>query len=126
MALPAHILIADDDAGVRRLIELALRKDRYRLTMTANGARALAAIQADRPDLIIADLMMPEMTGLELLATLKSSPTLKHIPVIVVTAAGQQAHVEEARRLGAATCVLKPFAQGEFLATIRALLNQAQ
>jgi CheY-like chemotaxis protein len=120
--LPAHIVIADDDAGVRRLIELALRKDRHRLTMAVNGWRALEAIQADRPDLIIADLMMPEMSGLELLATLKSSPLLAGIPVIVVTAAGQQAHVEAARRMGAAACVLKPIAQGEFVATIRAAL----
>lgn len=120
--MPAHIVIADDDAGVRRLIELALRKDRHRLTMAVNGLRALEEIQADRPDLIIADLMMPEMSGLELLATLKSSPLLEAIPVIVVTAAGQQAHVEEARRMGATACVLKPFAQGEFLATIRTAL----
>jgi hypothetical protein len=115
-------VIADDDAGVRRLIELALRKGGYRLTLAPNGVSALAHIRADRPNLVVSDLMMPDMSGLELLATLKSTPGLERIPVIIVTAAGQQAQVEEATRMGAVACVLKPFAQGEFLATIRAIL----
>ena len=123
--MPAHILVADDDPSVRRLIELVLRKGGYRLTLVINGARALAQIQTDPPDLVVCDLNMPEMDGFELLRALKANPGLAQIPVIVVAAAGQQADLEEALRLGAAQCVYKPFAQAQFLETVRATLAAA-
>jgi chemosensory pili system protein ChpA (sensor histidine kinase/response regulator) len=118
----ARILIADDDASVRRLLELMLRKGHYQLAMAPNGFKALEYMQNERPDIVICDLMMPEMDGFEVLRAAKADAKLAHIPIIVVTAAGQQAHVEEALRLGAAACVLKPFAQAHFLETVRAAL----
>jgi CheY-like chemotaxis protein len=123
--MPAHILVADDDPSVRRLIELVLRKGGYRLTLVTNGVRALAEIEAGPPNLVVCDLNMPEMDGFQLLTALKANPRLAHIPVIVVTAAGQQADLEEALRLGAAQCVYKPFAQAQFLETVRAILAAA-
>lgn len=119
---PAHILIADDDASVRRLIELVLRKDGYRLTMAANGWQALELLQTETPDLLISDLNMPDLDGFQLLTALKAAPGLARLPVIVVTAAGQPGQEAEALRLGAAACVLKPFAQAQFLALVRGLL----
>ncbi|MBP7691112.1 MAG: response regulator [Anaerolineales bacterium] len=119
---PAHILIADDDASVRRLIELVLRKDGYRLTMAANGWQALELLQTETPDLLISDLNMPDLDGFQLLTALKATPGLARLPVIVVTAAGQPGQEAEALRLGAAACVLKPFAQAQFLALVRGLL----
>jgi CheY-like chemotaxis protein len=119
---PARILIADDDASIRRLIELVLRKDGYRLTFVANGLRALEHLQAETPDLVICDLNMPDLDGFQLLAALKEAPGLARIPVIVVTAAGQPAQEVEALRLGAAACVLKPFAQTQFQALVRETL----
>ncbi len=120
--MSTRILIADDDASVRRLIELMLRKGQYRLAMVANGFKALEQMRHEPPDLVICDLMMPEMDGFQVLQAAKAQASLAHIPIIVVTAAGQQTHVEEALRLGAAACVFKPFAQAHFLETVRAAL----
>ncbi|MBL8055251.1 MAG: response regulator [Anaerolineales bacterium] len=117
-----HILIADDDASVRRLIELVLRREGYRLSLVANGLSALERLQAESPDLVICDLNMPDLDGFELIATLKATPGLARIPVIVVTAAGQPGQEAEALRLGAAACVLKPFAQTHFQALVRETL----
>lgn len=121
-----HILIADDDASVRRLIELVLRKENYRLTLVANGLQALELLQAERPDLVICDLNMPEVDGFQLLEVLKGTPGLAQLPVVVVTAAGQPAQETEALRLGAAACVLKPFAQAQFVALVRGFLAGAR
>jgi chemosensory pili system protein ChpA (sensor histidine kinase/response regulator) len=117
-----HILIADDDASVRRLIELVLRKDGYRLTLAANGLNALERLQSETPDLVICDLNMPDLDGFQLIAALQATPGLARIPVIVVTAAGQPAQAAEALRLGAAACVLKPFAQTQFQTLVRETL----
>lgn len=120
---PAHILIIDDDAGIRRLIELTLRKGGYRFSMAANGLRALEQIQTEMPDLVICDLMMPEMDGFELLATVKASAALAHIPIVVITAVGQQTYVERALKLGATACLFKPFAQAELLSVVKNALT---
>lgn len=114
-----RILIADDDASVRRLIELVLRKSGYRLTFVANGLHALEHLQAETPDLVICDLHMPEMSGFDLLSAIQRTPGLARLPVIVVTAAGQPKDVERALKLGAAACVFKPFAQAQFQALVR-------
>lgn len=122
-SLAPHILIADDDAAVRRLIQLVLRKDGYRLTLVANGLQALEVLQAETADLVICDLNMPDLDGFQLIAAIKATPGLAAIPVVVVTAAGQPAQEAEARRLGAAACVLKPFAQAQFQALVRGFLT---
>jgi CheY-like chemotaxis protein len=119
----AHLLIADDDASVRRLIELVLRKDGYRLTMVADGARALEVLQSQTLDLVICDLHMPEVDGFQLLEAVKAAPALARIPIIIVTAAGQPADVEKARGLGASACLPKPFAQAPFQSLVRDLLR---
>lgn len=117
-----RILIADDDASVRRLIELVLRKDGYRLTFAADGLQALEHLQSQTPDLVICDLHMPEVDGFQLLAALQRAPGLARLPVIIVTAAGQPADVDRARQLGAAACVYKPFAQAHFQTLVRETL----
>jgi len=122
-ANPPHVVIIDDDPAVRRLIELTLRKGGFRFSMAANGLRALEHIQTEPPDLIICDLMMPDMDGFQFLSAIKSIPMLASIPVIVVTAAGQQLYVEKALRLGAAACLFKPFSQVEFFATVQKALG---
>lgn len=120
---PPRILIVDDDASIRRLIEITLRKAGYRYSMANNGLRAIEIMETETPDLVICDLMMPEVDGFQLLQMVKSSPTLARIPIVIVTAGGQPAHVERVLRLGAAACLFKPFATAEFLATIERVLS---
>ena len=81
--------------------------------------------RADRPDLIITDLMMPQLNGLQLLHALKAEPDLADIPVILITGAGQQNQIDLALALGATTCLYKPFAQAQFVAAVRAALGDA-
>jgi CheY-like chemotaxis protein len=117
-----HVLIVDDDPSIRRLIELTLRKAGYRYSLAANGLRAIELMEAEPPDLVICDLMMPEVDGFQLLMIVKSTATLAHIPVVIITAGGQQHQVERALRLGAVACLFKPFSTHEFLSTLEKAL----
>lgn len=119
-----RIVVVDDDASIRRLIELILLRAGYRLALVANAPDALAEITAEPADLVITDLMMPDMSGLDLLRALRADPQQADVPVIVLTAVGQPSQVDAARSLGAFECVLKPFGQAHFLATVRAALEQ--
>jgi CheY-like chemotaxis protein len=123
--VPPHILIADDDFALRRLLTLMLEGGGYRVTTAANGLQALEQIEAEPPDLLCCDLMMPGMHGFDVLRALKANPRLAHIPVVIITAAGQEAEVRTALELGAARCVLKPFARAHILNVIREVLPAA-
>jgi CheY-like chemotaxis protein len=120
-----HVLIVDDDPAIRRLIELTLRKGGYRYSLAANGLRAIELMEAEPPDVVVCDLMMPEVDGFQLLMMVKGAPTLARIPVIIITAGGQQHQVERALKLGAAACLFKPFSTHEFLSTIQKALDSA-
>ncbi|MBI3244155.1 MAG: response regulator [Chloroflexi bacterium] len=117
-----HILIADDEVMIRRLLTLILESDGYRVTAVVDGTQMIPAMEADKPDLVISDIMMPIMDGLAVLEELKEKPHLADVPVIIVTAAGSPAYVEEALALGAARCIFKPFAKAEILDVVHQFL----
>lgn len=121
--MPPHILIADDDVALRRLLTLMLESGGYRVTTANNGTQAIAQMEAEQPDLLCCDLMMPDLHGFEVLKTVKSRPDLAHIPVIIITAAGQETEVKRALELGATRYVLKPFATAHILGVIREVLS---
>jgi CheY-like chemotaxis protein len=123
MSASRHIVVIDDDPSIRRLIELILRHEGHRLSLFGTALDILQRARADRPDLIITDLMMPHLNGLQLLHALKAEPDLADIPVILITGAGQQNQVDLALALGAATCLYKPFAQAKFVAAVRSALG---
>jgi CheY-like chemotaxis protein len=120
--MPPHILVADDDAALRRLLTLMLESGGYRVSTASSGRQAIAQMEAGRPDLLCCDLMMPDLHGFEVLKALKARPHLAHIPVVVITAAGQEIEVKRALELGAARYVLKPFATAHILSVIREVL----
>ncbi|MDQ3279967.1 MAG: response regulator [Acidobacteriota bacterium] len=82
------ILVVDDDPGIRRLIVSTLRRDGYTLTEAQNGQEALDAMRQGNEDLVLLDLMMPHVSGWDVLRIRKTAPELRRIPVIVITAAG--------------------------------------
>lgn len=123
--MPPHILIADDDVALRRLLTLMLESGGYRVSTASNGTQAIEQVEAERPDLLCCDLMMPDLHGFEVLTALKARPHLAHIPVIVITAAGQETEVKRALEPGAARYVLKPFATAHILNVIREVLASA-
>jgi CheY-like chemotaxis protein len=120
--MPYRILIADDELIIRRLLTVILEPGGYVVATAGDGAEALAKAQADPPDLMILDLMMPETTGLEVLAALRQDPRFKKLPVVVATAAGSQTYIDRALELGATRCIMKPFMKAEVLQLLKELL----
>lgn len=101
------ILVADDQPGVRRLIQEVFREDGYRVVTAANGQEAVALARAELPALVLLDMKMPVMDGMEALRALKISQPKTLI--IMMTAVGEGAWVQEAIGAGAHTCIAKPF-----------------
>lgn len=101
------ILVVDDQLGVRRLIQEVFREIGYRVAAAAHGQEAIALAAAEQPALVLLDMKMPVMDGLETLRALKGSyPSL---PVFMMTAVGDGDRVSEALSSGAETCINKPF-----------------
>lgn len=102
-----HLVIADDEADIRRLITFLLRS--YDFAEAQNGKRALELIREVQPDLVLLDVMMPEMTGLEVLDAVRRNPLTASIPVILLSAKGQAAEIERGLQNGATRYLVKPF-----------------
>lgn len=116
------ILIVDDEPGLRELVRLNLEHDGYQVLQAEHGVRALEMVRNDQPDLIILDIMMPEMDGIEVCRQLR---TFSQIPVIMLTAKVQSKDIITGLDSGADDYLLKPFSVEELSARIRALLRRA-
>lgn len=112
---PARILVVDDVALMRSLLAKALAKAGYQVSEARHGQEALRLAARDIPDLIILDIMMPVMSGLECLRGLKTVSRLRDIPVLMCTALREKAQVLEAMQGGAADYIVKPFKIGAVL-----------
>jgi PAS domain S-box-containing protein len=119
------VLLADDNADMRRYVEQLLSGTGYVVDAVADGAEALAAARQRKPDLILSDVMMPQLDGFGLLARLREDEALKEIPVILLSArAGEEAKVE-GLRAGADDYLIKPFSARELLARVETNLKLA-
>jgi len=118
------IVLAEDEPQIARLIEFKLKKEGYEVTWKENGEEALKAIKADKPDLILLDVMMPVMDGYEVLRRLKEDESLKNIPVIMLTARAQERDVVKGIDLGAEDYITKPFHPAELLARVKRILGK--
>ena len=113
------VLIADDEPHMLRVAELSLRKGGFEILLARDGRQAVETALSEKPDLVILDVMMPEVDGFEALRQLKSMPETANIPVIILTARGQIAARQEAVSAGAAFYVTKPFSPTQLLAEAR-------
>jgi len=118
------IVLAEDEPQIARLIEFKLKKEGYDVTWRKNGEEALKAIKADKPDLILLDIMMPVMDGYEVLRRLKEDENLGDIPVIMLTARAQEKDVVKGIDLGAEDYITKPFHPAELLARVKRILGR--
>jgi DNA-binding response OmpR family regulator len=120
----AKILIAEDERDIRDLITFTLRFAGHEVVATSNGEEAFLKTQEVKPDLILMDVRMPRMTGYEACKKLKEIDELKRIPVIFLSAKGQEAEVQAGLEAGAVEYILKPFAPDHLTARVDALLER--
>lgn len=120
------IILAEDEPQIARLIEFKLKKEGYEVTWKENGEEALKAIRADKPDLILLDVMMPVMDGYEVLRRLKEDENLKSIPVVMLTARAQEKDVVKGIDMGAEDYITKPFHPAELLARVKRILGKSR
>ena len=119
-ALGRRILVVDDDADIRALANKALTQDGHTVSEAASGREALALIASKVPDLLVLDLLMPEQGGLEILQILRSKPETAMLPVVVLTAMGDEINTRSGFALGATDYVTKPFSIPQLAARVRA------
>ncbi len=105
----ARILLVEDEASLRRLIGYALESKGYEVLVAVDGRQGLDMARSESPDLILLDMVMPEMSGMEVLSALKKDARLKDIPVLIVTASAQKKDAEKTISMGAAGYLIKPF-----------------
>lgn len=121
----SRILIADDDPLLRALLVHRLSADGYQMLTAEDGGEALAAIEEQRPDLIVLDALMPVMDGFEVLRRIKAGG-LTDAPVIMLTALKREQDIVGALQLGAADYLIKPFIPDELTQRVRRLLRSAE
>ncbi|MCI0330950.1 MAG: response regulator transcription factor [candidate division Zixibacteria bacterium] len=124
MAGEKVILVVEDDADIRQLLWHYLEKEKYRLTLAKDGEEGLAQAEAHPPDLIILDLMLPRQDGLSVLKELRRREATATVPVLILTAKGDEADRIVGLELGADDYVTKPFSPREVAARVKALLRR--
>lgn len=118
------IVLAEDEPRLARLVEFKLKKEGYQVICKGNGEEALEAIKAEKPDLILLDVMMLVMDGYEVLRRVKEDESLKNIPVVMLTARTQERDVVKGIDLGADDYITKPFHPAELLARVKRILGK--
>ena len=121
-----NILLVEDEADLLELLKYNLDREGYRVDTADTGEKALKRVRVERPDLILLDLMLPAMDGLEVCRSLKSSPDTAGIPIIMLTAKGEEADVVRGLEQGADDYVTKPFSPRILLARVKAVLRRAE
>lgn len=123
--MTTKILIAEDDPDIRELIVLTLQFNGYQVTSAEDGQMAVELAPTDSFDLILMDVRMPRMTGYEACEALKLNEATRNIPVIFLSAKGQETEIETGLSVGATDYVLKPFAPDQLIGKIKKVLSQA-
>lgn len=117
------VLVVDDEEDVVRLLTFRLEKEGFQAISCADGQTALRIAEEDKPDLIVLDIMMPLMDGMEVLRQIRSRRTTSRIPVIMLTAKTASVTVDEARQLWVSDYVMKPFDPEKLVARVKKALR---
>lgn len=121
---PASILVVDDDPDLRELVSSRLWRAGYAITTAPDGDSALAAIAAEKPDLVVLDVMMPGRSGLDVCRELRADPGTADLPILILTARTHTAFVVEGFAAGANHYMTKPFSPRELVDRVQALLTR--
>jgi CheY-like chemotaxis protein len=120
--MPQKLLLADDSVTIQRVIELTFADEDVQLTAVGDGKLAIESIEADPPDIVLADVGMPEKDGYEVAAYIKNNPRLAHIPVLLLTGAFEPVDEERARAAGCDGVLAKPFEPQMVITRVKELL----
>lgn len=121
------VCIVEDESDLAHILEFNLQNEGYQTRIAATGADALKLVQANPlPDIVLLDLMLPDMTGIEVCRVLKQDRATAHIPIIMVTAKGEEIDRIVGFEMGADDYVVKPYSVRELLLRVRALLKRVQ
>ncbi|UCC63092.1 MAG: response regulator [Anaerolineae bacterium] len=119
------ILVAEDDKDIRELIFFTLRLAGYDVWTASDGVEAIELAQEILPDLILMDVRMPRMTGYAACEIIKQKESLQDIPIVFLSAKGQEAEIQQGIDVGAEAYILKPFAPVELMSQVKELLSAA-
>lgn len=120
------ILIVDDEINIRELMKFNLEKEQYEVLEAEDGAQALTCIERENPDLVLLDLMLPKLDGIEVCKRVKSNPKTAGIPIIMLTARADEIDKIIGLEMGADDYITKPFSPREVVARVRAVLRRQQ
>ncbi len=120
----AKILIAEDDPDIRELVAFTLRFAGHEVVAASNGEEAVQLAAREFPDLILMDVRMPRMTGYDACRAMKANSELKDIPVVFLSAKGQESEIQTGLEAGAEEYLLKPFAPDQLTDRVRAILSK--
>jgi two-component system, OmpR family, alkaline phosphatase synthesis response regulator PhoP len=119
-----HILVVEDEDDIQELVRYNLAKEGYRVAQALSGEEGFKAAKSSNPDLIVLDLMLPGLDGLEICRLLKADPKTSHMPIVMLTAKGEEADVVTGLELGADDYITKPFSPKVLIARLRAVLRR--
>jgi len=127
--MESDVLVVDDSAAIRKILQRVLRQTGmaiHTIHEAGDGEEALTVLGAEKVDLVLSDISMPKMDGLQLLASLKASAQWRHIPVVMISTESGDTKVGEALRLGAAGYLPKPFAADQIKQKLAGILGRAR
>lgn len=120
------ILVVDDERHIVRLVQVNLEKAEYEVTTAYDGVEALEKVAADKPDMIVLDVMMPRMNGFDVLKKLQADPETQEIPVIMLTAKAQDADIFKGWSSGVSSYLTKPFNPMELLVFVQRIFQSLE
>jgi two-component system phosphate regulon response regulator PhoB len=123
--MPAKVLVVEDEEPISQLLSYNLGKEGFAVTVAPDGDEALIALDEDRPDLVLLDWMLPDVSGIELCRQIRTRASTREIPVIMLTARGEEEDRVRGLDVGADDYVTKPFSMSELVARIRAVLRRS-
>lgn len=118
------ILIAEDERDIRELVSFSLQFGGFTVVQATNGAEAVEQAQKELPALILMDVRMPKMTGYEACRQMKTIDAVRDIPVVFLSAKGQESEIQTGLEVGAEEYILKPFAPDELVKQVQAVLER--
>ena len=122
----AKVFLVEDEQSIITLVEYNLKKEGYKVSVSSNGEEALHEIKEQEPDLVLLDWMLPDLSGIDLCRSLKKDKKLQDLPIIMLTAKGQEEDKVAALNAGADDYITKPFGYAELVARINALLRRSK